>query len=163
VFKFPNKTLTSYKLTLVEGVQVPQQNPYFLYVPLPSSPLYGISILYLKHQFQRSSRVIFLQITPHSYFKLTRCTPIDGQTAARHGPDAREPQFWPRHVMPACWLCWASSLARRLIWLNQRKMLKTNAGGGVRTHALMQEGRETLVKLSNNIEYKLYTCIYVFL
>jgi hypothetical protein len=43
----------------------------------------------------------FLQITPHSYFKLT-CTPIDGQTATRHGPDARGPQLWPRHVMPTC-------------------------------------------------------------
>jgi hypothetical protein len=52
----------------------------------PSAP---ISILYLKHQFQRSSHVIFLQITHHSYFKLICCTPIDGQTAARHGPDAR--------------------------------------------------------------------------
>jgi hypothetical protein len=49
------------------------------------------SILYLKHQFQRSSRVIFLQITSHSYFKLIRCTPIDGQTTARHRPDARGP------------------------------------------------------------------------
>jgi hypothetical protein len=35
------------------------------------------SILYLKHQFQRLSCVIFLQITPHSYFKLIRCTSID--------------------------------------------------------------------------------------
>jgi hypothetical protein len=47
------------------------------------------SILYLKHQFQRSSRVIFLQITPHGYFKLIYCTPIDGQTAAQHGPGPR--------------------------------------------------------------------------
>ena len=31
--------------------------------------------------------------------------------------------------------------ARRLIWLNQRKMLKNGAGGGVRTHTLMEEGR----------------------
>jgi hypothetical protein len=37
-----------------------------------------ISILYLKHQFQQSFHVIFLQITPHSYFKLIRCTTIDG-------------------------------------------------------------------------------------
>jgi hypothetical protein len=86
-----------------------------------------MSILYLNHQFQRSSCVIFLQITPHSYFKLIRCTPIDGQTVARHGPDARGPQLWPRHVMPACWLCRVSSLARRLIWLNQCKMLKNGA------------------------------------
>jgi hypothetical protein len=55
--------------------------------------LISLSILYLKHQFQRSSRVIFLQITPHSYFKLIHCTLIDGQTAARHGPDARGPQL----------------------------------------------------------------------
>jgi hypothetical protein len=58
-----------------------------------------IYILYLKHQFQLSSRVIFLQITPHIYFKLIRYTPIDGQTAARHGPDARGQQLWPRHVL----------------------------------------------------------------
>jgi hypothetical protein len=51
--------------------------------------------------FQRSSRVIFLQITPHSYFKLIRCTHIDDQMAVRHGPDAREPQLWPTHVMSA--------------------------------------------------------------
>jgi hypothetical protein len=38
-----------------------------------------ISILYLKHQFQRSSCVIFLQITPHSYFKLIWCTSIDAK------------------------------------------------------------------------------------
>jgi hypothetical protein len=28
------------------------------------------------------------------------------------------------------------TLARRAIWLNQRKMLKSNAVGGVETHAL---------------------------
>jgi hypothetical protein len=61
-----------------------------------------VSILYLKHQFQRSSCVIFLQITPHSYFKLIRCTPINSQTAAQHGPDTCGPQLWPRHIMPAC-------------------------------------------------------------
>jgi hypothetical protein len=48
----------------------------------------GNRLVYLKHQFQRSSRVIFLQRTPHSYFKLICCTSIDGQTAARHEPDA---------------------------------------------------------------------------
>jgi hypothetical protein len=37
----------------------------------------GSSIIYLKHQFQRSSCVIFLQITPHSYFKLICCTSIN--------------------------------------------------------------------------------------
>jgi type IV secretory pathway TraG/TraD family ATPase VirD4 len=37
------------------------------------------TILYLKHQFQRSSCVIFLQITPHSYFKLIRYTSIDAK------------------------------------------------------------------------------------
>jgi hypothetical protein len=42
-----------------------------------SKPVDAKSILYLKHQFQRSSCVIFLQITPHSYFKLIRCTSID--------------------------------------------------------------------------------------
>jgi hypothetical protein len=35
-----------------------------------------ISILYLKHL---SSCVIFLQITPHSYFKLIRCTSINAK------------------------------------------------------------------------------------
>jgi hypothetical protein len=44
----------------------------------------------------------FFTNNPHSYFKLIRCTPIDGQTAARHGPDARGPQLWPKHVMSAC-------------------------------------------------------------
>jgi hypothetical protein len=39
--------------------------------------LFYIYILYLKHQFQRSSCVIFLQITPHSYFKLICCTSIN--------------------------------------------------------------------------------------
>jgi hypothetical protein len=52
--------------------------------------LYLYSILYLKHQFQRSSRGIFLQITPYSYSKLTRRTPIDGQNS---GPTwARRPR-----------------------------------------------------------------------
>jgi hypothetical protein len=85
----------------------------------------SISILYLKYQFQRSFCIIFLQITPHSYFKLICYTSIDSQTAARYGPDVRGPQLWSRHVMPACWLCRTSPLARRPIWLNQRKMLKT--------------------------------------
>jgi hypothetical protein len=43
-------------------------------------------MLYLKHQFQLSSRVIFLQITPHSYFKLIVAAyrwPNDGPTRAR--------------------------------------------------------------------------------
>jgi hypothetical protein len=35
----------------------------------------------------------FLQITPRSYFKLTRCMAIDGQTAVRHEPDTRGPQL----------------------------------------------------------------------
>jgi hypothetical protein len=61
-------------------------------------------ILYLKHMFQRSSRVIFLQITSHSYFKLIRCMPINDQMVARHGPDARGPQLWPRHVTIGNWL-----------------------------------------------------------
>lgn len=72
-----------------------------------------IYISILKHQFQQSSCITFLQITPHIYFKLTRCTPvpsaqptstsqntpphIDGQTAARHGSNARRLQLWPRH------------------------------------------------------------------
>jgi hypothetical protein len=60
------------------------------------------SILYLKYQFERSSRVIFLQINPHNYFKLIHCMSINGQTAVRHGPDARAPQLWPMHVMLAC-------------------------------------------------------------
>jgi hypothetical protein len=91
------------------------------------------SILYLKHQFQRSSRVIFLQITPHKYFKLIRCTPKDSQTAARHGLDTRGPQLW---LMSDCWLCRASPLARRPIWLNQCKMLKKSAGGLRRASSL---------------------------
>jgi hypothetical protein len=32
---------------------------------------YYLSLLYLKHQFQRSFYVIFLQIIPHIYLKLT--------------------------------------------------------------------------------------------
>jgi hypothetical protein len=88
----------------------------------------------------------FLQITTHSYSKLIRCTPIDGQTTARHRPNARGPQLWPKHVMPAYWLCRVSPLARRPIWLNQRKILKNGAKGGVQTHALMEEWRETLDK-----------------
>jgi hypothetical protein len=38
-----------------------------------------ISILYLKHQFQRSSCVIFSQITPYSYFKLISYMSIDAK------------------------------------------------------------------------------------
>jgi hypothetical protein len=78
------------------------RNNIFLYHSLCTAILFYIYIyifiLYLKHQFQRSSRVIFLQITPHNYFKLTRCTPIDGQTASRHRPDARgrRPMLFPR-------------------------------------------------------------------
>jgi hypothetical protein len=99
-----------------------------------------ISLLYLKHQFQRSSRIIFLQTTPHIYFKLTHCTlvpsaqptstvqntplHIDGQMVVRHGPDAYGPLLWPRYGTPTCWLCGAGPLARRAIWLNQSKMLK---------------------------------------
>jgi hypothetical protein len=37
----------------------------------------ALYILYLKHHFQRSSCVIFLQINPHSYFKLICCTSIN--------------------------------------------------------------------------------------
>jgi hypothetical protein len=96
---------------------------HFLYGDLRLSFKKCLSILYLKHQFQRSSRVIFLQITPHSYFKLIRCTPIYGQTAAQHGADDRGPQLWSMHVMSACWLC---------------------AWGGIRTHALMEQERKTL-------------------
>jgi hypothetical protein len=56
----------------------------------------------LKVLVSTSSCVIFLQMTPYSYFKLIRCTFIHGQTAARQGPDARGPQLWHRHVMAAC-------------------------------------------------------------
>jgi hypothetical protein len=41
-----------------------------------------LSILYLNHLFTNN---------PHSYFKLICSTPIDGQTVARHGLDARGP------------------------------------------------------------------------
>jgi hypothetical protein len=44
----------------------------------------------------------FFKIIPHNYFKLICCTSINGQTTARHGPDARGLQLWLRHVMPAC-------------------------------------------------------------
>jgi hypothetical protein len=44
--------------------------------PFKSGTKWPISILYLKHQFQRSSCVIFLQKTPHIYFKLICCTSI---------------------------------------------------------------------------------------
>jgi hypothetical protein len=52
-----------------------------------------ISIVVSRHLFQ---------ITLYNYFKLIRCTSIDGQTAARHGPDTHGPQLWARHVMSAC-------------------------------------------------------------
>jgi hypothetical protein len=122
------------------------------------------SILYLKHQFQWSPSSFFLQITPHSYFKLTRCTPIDGQTATRHGPDARGPQLWLRHVMPTCWLCQASQLARRPIWLNQQEvgfkpMLWWMKGGDTGWSCLTS--RTSCLDIFN-IEYKLYICVYVF-
>jgi hypothetical protein len=61
-------------------------------------------------------------------------------------------------------------LARRLIWLNQRKMLKNNAEGGVWTHALMKEGWETMGEAILPVEH--YTqmflilninCIYVYM
>ena len=94
--------------------------------------IYIYTILYLKHQFQRSSRVIFLQITPHSYFKLIRRMPIDGQMA---GPGT------------SCRPADCVGPAHQLIWLNQRKMLKNGAGGGIQTHALMEEGREILDKV----------------
>jgi hypothetical protein len=57
-------------------------------------------ILYLNHQFhqfQRSSRVIFLQITHYNYFKLICCTPIDGQTAVE--PNPRGPQLTSAHLI----------------------------------------------------------------
>jgi hypothetical protein len=134
--------------------------------------LKSISILYLKHQFQRSTCVIFLQITPHNYFKLICCTPIDDQTVARHGPDARGPQLWPRHIMLACWLCRTSPLARRSIWLNQRKMLKkwwwrwglNPCPDGRRVGDTRWSCLTSKTSWSNvfNIEYKLYICIYAF-
>jgi hypothetical protein len=43
--------------------------------------------------------------------------------------------------------CLAGPLARRAIWLNQHKMFKSVVGGGLRTHAMMEEGRETLGKV----------------
>jgi hypothetical protein len=67
----------------------------------------------LKHQFQLSFFVIFLQITPHIYFKLTHYTPVPSAqptymyqtTTARHEPakpDAHRPQLQPRHGTLAC-------------------------------------------------------------
>jgi hypothetical protein len=129
------------------------------------------SLIYLKHQFQRSSRVIFLQIISHSYFKLTRCTSIDGQMVTRHWLDTRGPQLWPRHVMPAYWLCWPGPLAHRSIWLNQRKMLKTVEKVGFDPCPDGERAGDTgwsyLTSRTSwsdvfNIEYKLYICIYVF-
>jgi hypothetical protein len=58
---------------------------------LHSSNQRAYSILYLKHQFQRSSRVIFLQINPHGYFKLTCCT-CGGQIS--HGSTGRLKDLW---------------------------------------------------------------------
>jgi hypothetical protein len=43
-----------------------QQSLVYIYI-------YIYTILYLKHQFQRSSRVIFLQITPHHYRNQLLC------------------------------------------------------------------------------------------
>jgi hypothetical protein len=87
---------------LIEGLFFLSYSSYYLLYPSPLSPIefyrgrrtgtlvpfksatrdlfiLFISILYLKHQFQRSSCVIFLQITPHSYFKWTRYTSIDAK------------------------------------------------------------------------------------
>jgi hypothetical protein len=59
----------------------------------------------LKHQFQRSLRVIFLQITSHSYFKLICCTPIDDQTPADHNSSpstsCRSANYAGQHVSPS--------------------------------------------------------------
>ena len=61
---------------------------------------------------------------------------------------------WSGTVSMLAWRAWARVVAReRLarvgparwpIWLNQRKMLKNGAVGGIRTHALVEEGRDTL-------------------
>jgi hypothetical protein len=48
-----------------------------------------MSILYLKHQFQRSSCVIFLQKTPYTSFKLTRLEHLDPR---RTNPSPRHPR-----------------------------------------------------------------------
>jgi hypothetical protein len=74
--------------------------------------------------------------------------------------------------MPAYWLCRASPLARRPIWLNQRKMLKKwcrrwcsnpwpdrRRAGDTRWNCLTSR---TSCSDIFNIEYKLYICIYVF-
>jgi hypothetical protein len=105
-----------------------------------------LSILYLKHQFQRLSHAIFLQITPHSYFKLTWCTlqmakqqPGTGQTPAGHnsGPDtSRRPADYVRP-------------AHRPIWLNQRKLLKTMEEVGFKPMPWWKKGGKHCVKLSN--------------
>jgi hypothetical protein len=43
-------------------------------------------------------------------------------------------------------------------------LLKNDAGGGVWTHTLVEEGWKTLILMYfYNIEYKLYICIYDFL
>jgi hypothetical protein len=63
------------------------------------------SILYLKHQFQRSSCIIFFTNNPSQLFQINPLHAYRWPNGARHGPDARGPQLWPRHVMSACLLC----------------------------------------------------------
>jgi hypothetical protein len=114
-----------------------------------------MTILYLKHQFQRSSCIIFLQITPHIYSKLIRCTPIDGQTTARHGPDARRPQLWPKHVMPAYWLCRANVGTFDFEPMPYNGRMARDIGWSCLTS-------RTSCSDVFNIKYKLYICIYFF-
>jgi hypothetical protein len=127
---------------------------------------------------------MFLQITPHIYFKLTCCTSVRSaqpistsqntpphiyaQMAARHGP-----KLWPRNGMRAYWLCRAGLLARRTIWLNQRKMFKKRwrrLGSNPRPDGRRVEDTgwsrltsRTLWSGVFYIEYKLYIFIYVSL
>jgi hypothetical protein len=80
---------------------------------------------------------------PSHLFQINPMHAYRWPNGAQHGPDARGSQLWPRHVMPT-WLCRASPLACPPIWLNGHKMLKNSVIDGVWTHALIEEGRETL-------------------
>jgi hypothetical protein len=61
-----------------------------------------------RHIFTNNSSHLF-EINPMHVIRCTQPTStsqntpphIDGQTTVRHEPDARGPQLWPRHDMPA--------------------------------------------------------------
>ena len=59
------------------------------------APAVNLYLFYtiLKHQFQRSFRIIFLQITLHIYFKITRVRPL--RATNLHIPNHTSAYRWP--------------------------------------------------------------------